>query len=191
METKFNTLLKDVTHRLNDKLPSYLTYHNVRHTLYVVDKAEYIAKKEGVKGHNLALVKVAALYHDVGFITSHINHEEEGCKIVRPQLREYGFSNEDIEKICGMIMATKIPQNPQNLLEQIVADADLEYIATNRFEPVSELLYTELNYIRNGLARQEWKEIQIEFLTNHNYHTNYCRRYKSFRKIRNLEALKR
>jgi uncharacterized protein len=191
MKTNFNTILKDVTALLNDKLPTYLTYHNVRHTLYVVDKAEYIAKKEGVTGHNLLLVKIAALYHDVGFITSHINHEEEGCKIAKPQLKNYGFINQDIEKVCGMIMATKIPQNPKNLLEKIVADADLEYIATSRFETVSEFLYKELNFIRKGLDRQEWKKIQIKFLANHNYHTNYCRRYKSFRKNRNLEALKR
>lgn len=191
MKTNFNTILKDVIKLLNEHLPTYLTYHNVRHTLYVVDKAEYIAKKEEVSGHDLLLVKIAALYHDVGFITSHINHEEEGCKIAKPQLRDYGFTDEDITKVCGMIMATKIPQNPQNLLEQIVADADLEYIATNRFQPVSELLYEELDYIRKGLSRQEWKRIQIEFLTNHTYHTNYCKRYKSFRKKRNLEALKK
>ncbi|WP_439151120.1 HD domain-containing protein [Winogradskyella sp.] len=190
MKTKFNTILEDVIKLLNENLPTYLTYHNARHTLYVVDKAEYIAKKEGVSEHDLLLIKIAALYHDIGFINSHINHEEEGCKIAKPQLQSYGYSNKDIEKICGMIMATKIPQNPKNLLKKILADADLEYIATNRFEPVGELLYEELDHIRNGLTKKEWKQIQIEFLLSHNLHTNYCKRYKSFRKKRNLEALK-
>lgn len=190
MKTPFHNILKEVTLLLNEKLPEYLTYHNTAHTLYVLDKAIHIAEKEGVNKKDLQLVKIAALYHDIGFIKSHTEHEEEGCKIASKQLKAYGYSKEDIDKVCGMIMATKIPQKPKTPLENIIADADLEYFGTNRFRPVSELLFKELRHYNPSLSEKEWNKIQIEFLEKHNYHTKYCNRYKDFRKQRNLGYLK-
>jgi uncharacterized protein len=190
MKTDFNTILKDVIQLLNDSIPKYLTYHNTAHTLYVLEKAVHIAEKEKVSKTDLKLIKLAVLYHDIGFITSHIEHEKESCKIARKQLKDYGYSKEDIEIICGIIMATKIPQKPDNLLEQIVADADLEYLATKHFEPIGELLYKELKHFNSDLSKTQWLYIQIDFLSKHVYHTLYCRRYKSFRKLKNLKRLK-
>lgn len=189
MTEKFSTILKNVTQLLEDKLPAYLTYHDVKHTLYVVEKAEHIARKEGITRNDLELVKVAALYHDLGFINSHLNHEKEGCEIARQQLVGYGYSKTEIELVCGMIMATQIPQNPKIKLEEIVADADLEYLATNRYHEVSELLYKELQYFNAQLSRKEWIDIQVNFMKKHTYHTAYCKRYKSSMKIKNLNSL--
>lgn len=190
MKTKFNVILKDVTQLLNNKLPKHLTYHSTEHTLYVLEKAIYIAEKEKVSKTDLELIKIAALYHDIGFIQSHENHEKVGREIAKKQLKSYGYSNEDINSICGMIMATEIPQKPKTHLEAILADADLEYLATKHFEPVSELLYKELKYFNKDLTRAEWNQIQIDFISNHRYHTTYCKRYKSFRKWNNLKTLK-
>ena len=189
MKTPFKVILKEVTCFLNENLPKHLTYHNTTHTLYVLDKAIHIAIKEKVNDKELQLIKIAALYHDIGFTVSHIEHELEGCKIARNQLQDYKYSKTDIEIICGMIMATKIPQNPQNHLEQILADADLEYLATSRFEPVSELLYKELKHFNEDLTRGQWIQLQIDFISNHQYHTKYCKHYKSFRKHNNLKTL--
>jgi uncharacterized protein len=155
-----------------------------------LEKAEYIARKEFVPEKDILLVKIAALYHDVGFINTHVNHEEEGCKIAKQQLLKYGYSTDDIEIICGIIMATKIPQNPKTILQKIVADADLEYLATSKFLSVSELLYQEFKNFNSSLTRDQWRQIQIDFLSKHNYHTRYCRHYKTFRKLRNLNKIK-
>lgn len=190
METEFNIILTDVTKLLNEKTPKYLTYHTAEHTLYVLEKAVYIAEKEKVSKADLKLIKLAALYHDIGFIETHIDHEEVGYEIAKKQLKAYGYTKEDINKICGMIMATKIPQKPQNLLEQIVADADLEYLGTNHFETISELLFEELKHFDTNLTREQWTQIQIDFISNHSFHTKYCRTYKSFRKYNNLRKLK-
>ena len=130
MKTEFNTIFQEVVNYLDDNLPKFLTYHSTEHTLHVLEKAIYIANKEKVKDKDLELIKVAALYHDIGFTETHIDHEKKTCEIAEKQLKSYGYSNQDIKAICGMIMATKIPQNPQNLLEKIIADADLEYLAT-------------------------------------------------------------
>lgn len=185
----FQTLYNYVLARLRQDLPRYFTYHSAKHTEYVVKKAEYIARKEGVSEAEVLLVKTAALYHDIGFLKSAENHEEIGCEIVRTELAQNGFSDKQIEQICGMIMATKIPQNPQNLLERILADADLEYLATNNYSVVSNLLYFEIKHFNPKFTQEDWKSVQINFLKEHTYHTSYCKKYKAFRKRRNLEKL--
>ena len=87
-------------------------------------------------------------------------------------------------------MATKIPQNPQNLLEEILADADLEYLSTQNFEPVSEMLFLELKYFNPAFTREDWRMVQIDFLSKHAYHTDFCKRYKENFKQQHLLKLK-
>lgn len=190
MKSSFSTIEKNVFKTLKDKLPKHLSYHSVEHTKYVLEKAIYIASKEGVFGKNLFLLKVAALYHDIGFIKSNVEHEAIGCDIAQKELPKFGISGEDVDIICRMIMATKIPQEPKTHLEKILADADLEYLGTKHFISVSELLFQELKYYNPNLSRDEWNSIQINFMESHQYHTKFCKQYKSFRKQRHLKLLK-
>ncbi|MEP3838311.1 MAG: HD domain-containing protein [Algibacter sp.] len=189
MKPSIAIIRKDVERFLNDNLPKYFTYHNTEHTLYVYEKAIYIAHKEKVSGKDLALLKIAALYHDIGFTKTHVEHEKVGCKMAQKQLRNYGYSKEDLHAICGMIMATKIPQSPKNLLEQILADADLEYLATSKYLKISTALYQELLHFNPNLSAADWHTIQLTFIKNHTYHTAYCKHYKTFRKNKNLALL--
>ena len=179
----------DIVSLLKAKLPKHITYHSLKHTLYVLNRAIHIAEKEGVSGNDLRLVKVAALCHDIGFIKTHINHEEIGCKIVRKRFKSYNLTLKEIDQICGMIMATRVPQQPKNLLEEIIADADLEYLSTNRFKVVSHKLFLEQKHFNPKLTEKQWNTIQIAFLKKHNYFTKYCKHYKEHRKQNNLNTL--
>ncbi|WP_369998174.1 HD domain-containing protein [Winogradskyella sp.] len=189
MKSSFSLIKKHVLRTLEEKLPRYLKYHSVEHTKYVLKKATYIALKEEVSGHDLFLLKIAALYHDIGFIKSNIEHEAIGCEIARSELPSFHLSEIDIETICGMIMATKIPQEPKTHLEKILADADLEYLGTKHFNTVSELLFQELKHYNPNLTRNEWNAIQINFIKHHEYHTKFCQRYKSYSKRKHLNCL--
>lgn len=190
MTETFNKIRSNVIDTLTKKLPTYLTYHSVEHTKYVLKMAEYLAWRAGVSDHEVFLIKVAALYHDIGFIEGRENHEERGCKIARKDLPEYQISEEDIDTICGMIMATKIPQNPKNLLEEILADADLEYLSTQNFDPVSDMLFNEIRHYRPDFTLDEWNDVQIDFLTTHSYHTEFCIKYKENFKQQHLMKLR-
>lgn len=175
---------------LENNLPPWLYYHSPDHTRYVLDKAEFLAEQEGVTGRELFLIKVAALYHDLGFVKGREDHEQKSCEMAATELPEFNVSAEEIEKICNMIMATQIPQKPTNISEKILADADLEYLGTDSFTEISENLYRELLHNQPQLSRQEWNEIQINFLTNHSYHTDYCRTHCEAVKTKHLENLK-
>lgn len=186
----FEKIKSLVLYRLENELPAYLTYHSAEHTQYVLNKAVEIATHENVKGEDLDLVKFAALYHDVGFLVQKDDHEALGCEIIRKECTAYGLSDSAIERICGMVMATKIPQNPQNLLEEIVADADLEYLGTEHFDIGSDRLYRELKYDDPKFSMKQWLEIQIKFLSAHHYHTNFCRLHREPKKWEHIERLK-
>ena len=177
-------------HILSTELPSHLKYHSLDHTIYVLDAAEIIAVKERISESDKFLLRVAVLYHDIGFIHTYKDHEAEGCKIASVHLPAFGFSKEEIAKICGMIMATKIPQTPHNLLEEIIADADLEYLGTEKFASIAHKLFEEIRLVNNGITIEEWNRIQVQFLTNHHYFTSYCKQYKAPQKALNLEELK-
>jgi uncharacterized protein len=187
---RFELLFDNMMDRLKNDLPATLTYHNASHTKYVVEKATLIAEEEKIAGDELFLVQVAALYHDSGFLKGMINHEDLGCQIVTAELPAFGFGTSQIQQICQMIYATKIPQRPQNHLGKIVADADLEYLGTDLFDIGSERLFKELTFSNSGLTRSEWLKIQIDFLESHQYHTSFCQKFRQPTKLQHLLRLK-
>jgi uncharacterized protein len=174
---------------LKNNIPVFYYYHNYQHTLYVVDKAIEISNEENCTAHETDLVSAAALWHDTGFIKSYTDHEEEGCLLAKEYLPVYGYSKEDIDKICGMIMATQIPQSPQNKLEEIVADADLEYLGTDDAAAKAEHLFKEWRHMDPSLTREEWNRKQIAFLRSHHYFTRYCKEKREEAKLSYLQGL--
>lgn len=174
---------------LKKKISPFYYYHNCEHTLYVLEKVAEIAQQENCSAEEIKLLKTAALWHDIGFINVYNDHEEEGCEIAKKFLPGYGYSAEEINKICGMIMATKIPQSPKNKLEEIIADADLEYLGTNNAVETSTHLFMELQHINPSLTKEKWNEIQIAFLKQHHYFTVFCKENTEPAKLLYLQTL--
>jgi predicted metal-dependent HD superfamily phosphohydrolase len=185
----FQELHDDVFELLNTKLSDKLKYHSPEHTAHVIEKAEFISRQENVGGKDLFLVKVAALFHDIGFIQQRKNHEEAGCVICTEKLTNRNFDKNDIALICGMIMATKIPQSPTTLLEKIVADADLEYLGTDLYYPISQNLFLEFKNYNPELTIHKFDEIQANFMRRHHYHTDYCKTHLEAKKQQHLKEI--
>lgn len=185
----YQKIYPKVISKLENNLPSWLYYHSTEHTKYVLEQAIFIAEKEKVEKNDLSLLKIAALYHDTGFIIDRDGHEAISCKIAAQELKEYGLDSEEIEQICEMIMATKIPQNPTSDLAKILADADLEYLGTDNFLNFSHSLYKELLHYTPDLSLDHWNEIQVKFISKHHYHTNYCRQNREPKKQKNLKLI--
>ncbi|MEY3194320.1 MAG: hypothetical protein RIQ78_417 [Bacteroidota bacterium] len=177
--------------KLRKELSVQLRYHGVRHTLDVLKMASEIARQEGVKGHALGLVKTAALYHDAGFVKNkHAGHELEGCLMAQAVLPSFGYAPSDVETICGMIMATKIPQSPANLLEKILCDADLDYLGRDDFFTIGNTLFEELQAYHLLQGEQAWNRLQVSFLSTHRFHTNTNIAIREPVKLRYLHDLK-
>lgn len=189
-EAEFEKLKGRILHRLRMNLPKHLLYHCAEHTERVLVAAEYIAIQEKISGHDLFLLKTAVLFHDIGFLKTYEDHEDEGMTVVRAELPGLKFSDADIETICGMIQATRIPQKINNRLEAVVADADLEYLGTSDFEQISNNLFLEIKHRRPELTIEAWDLIQIEFLESHHYFTMFGKVHLEPAKQLHLNALK-
>ena len=192
--TKFGFLLftdiqEVILDKLEKELPPYSYYHNVKHTVDVVTEVELIGWSEGCSDEEILLLKLAGLFHDVGHTVTYQGHEEAGCKIARETLSEYGISDEDIDKICSLIMATKLPPHPENLLEMIMCDADLDYLGRSDFIPVSNTLYEELKAHNMVGSINSWNKTQIKFISGHQYFTNTARNLREVNKQLQIERL--
>jgi uncharacterized protein len=167
-----------ISRKISEEIPEDLTYHGLHHTLVVLQSCnEYIARYS-IKPDDAYILRTAALLHDIGIIWSYSNHEEKGKEFIEIELPKWGYSEIDITRIYGLIDATHIPQQPKNFLEQVLCDADLDYLGTSNFYIIGETLFTEF-LARNIVAnRTEWNDLQIRFLSNHSFHTPYAKKYR-------------
>jgi uncharacterized protein len=186
----FDLIFNHITKRLETELSSNYSYHQLSHTIYVLNASETIANWEGIEGEDLYLLKIAALYHDAGFLITHEEHEQHSQHIAREELPGYGLSNQQIDRICAMIQATRIPQTPLDRLSCILCDADLFYLGFEAYDETAGLLFTELRSLNKIDSNKEWLVLQINFLSKHSYHTDSVRNRLSASKNQHLERLK-
>lgn len=175
--------------RMETELPINLYYHSIMHVMDVLRSANIIADMESVSSYEKDLLTTAVAFHDSGFIYHAANHEEMGCNIARDNLPNYGFTTEEIEKICGMIMATKIPQTPYNLLEEIICDADLDYLGRDDFWAIGNKLFHELTEMGILQNEAEWNKLQLNFLENHHYFTKSAKELREKLKLEHLNKV--
>ncbi len=188
---QFTDLEEVILDKLEKELPKFVHYHNFKHTIDVVNQAELIGLGEGVDDESLLLLKTAALFHDVGLTISFEDHEFLGTQIAREYLPKWKYTPEQIDQICSLIMATKLPPNPQNLLEKVMCDADLDYLGRSDFIPISNSLYDELIDQGKQIDINTWNKNQVKFLTNHQYFTNTALRLREVGKEYQIERLKK
>ena len=143
-EKEFLLLKSSILKLLREGLDPGLTYHSPSHTEDVLQQLERIAAAESITDTRLLLLmRIAALFHDTGFLRTYKKHEEASCVILQEMMDTSQFDESEIKLINGMIMATKIPQLPHNLPEMIICDADLDYLGRNDFETISNSLMNE------------------------------------------------
>jgi predicted metal-dependent HD superfamily phosphohydrolase len=155
------------------QLDVHFTYHNIPHTLDVLTQAERIAQCEKITGEeDLLLLKTAAMYHDAGFLISYSGHEQDSCVVFREDAGQFGFTIGQTEIIEGLIMATRVPQVPEGILQEIICDADLDYLAREDFFELADGLRREFIYY--GIVPDDagWEALQLKFFEHHHYHTH-------------------
>lgn len=186
---QFTDIQELILDKLEKELPSYLYYHNVKHTVDVVTEVELIGWGEGCTDEEILLLKLAGLFHDVGHTVVYKGHEKAGTEIARAILPKYNYSEEQIERICSIIMATQLPPQPKNLLEEIICDSDLDYLGRSDFIPVSNTLYEELKAQNMAGSMNDWNKTQVKFISSHQYFTNTAKSLREVNKQLQIERI--
>jgi uncharacterized protein len=177
-------------HRLEQELSPGLFYHSLLHTTEdVVPATEKFAKGEGIDGDALDLLLTAAWFHDLGFIEVRVGHETVGARLASEVLPDFGYTDAQIEVIKGIIMATVVPQAPQTLLEEIMADADLDVLGRDDFWPRNMNLRRELAFFGKEFTDVEWYSGQLRFVESHTYFTVTARVLRDAGQLKSVAIL--
>jgi adenylate cyclase len=188
----FKNLRTHILNQLKSLLPQYLIYHDLPHTIDVEKAVIRYANLEGISKEDLILLRTAALFHDAGFILQYHKNEDIGIGMVRSALPKYGYTNNQIDKIVQIINATKLSVEPSSLLEQIMCDADHDYIGRPEYHIIAKKLREELALNKKVFTEREWIEFQLEFLENqHVYYTETANNIRSISKNKRIKELKK
>lgn len=180
---------KVILDRIRTELPVGLYFHDITHTRDVCEAAWNIARLENIGERDIFLLLVACVHHDVGYLETRAGHEERSRDIAISNLRTHGYSEDDIHVVCELIMATRIPQKPVTLLQEIICDADLDYLGRDDFFQLSHQLYQE--FLEAGLVADwnAWHTLQLDFVSSHRFFTPTSLRERQEKQDENLRQL--
>lgn len=179
-----------ILQKLQEELPKHLSYHSVAHVKDVLEAATLIARYEKVSEEETILLKTAAVFHDSGFLYGAKEHETRSCEIASAYLPAYAYNSQQVDLICGMIMATRLPQTPKTHLEEILADADLDYLGRDDFFKIGNQLFEELAMFGIITNEDDWNRLQIKFFDSHHYFTETAIKLRQHKKEAHLAIIK-
>lgn len=188
---RFEDLSEFILDKLEQELPKYLYYHDLKHTIDVTIGVEIIGTGENLSEAEILLLKTAALFHDSGRIKCDIGHEKESCILAKKILPDFGYNEQQIKIIENLILATQQNYKPKSILEKVIIDANLDYLGRNDYIPVSESLYNELKVQNLVESMNDWYKEQLELMEKHQFLTETALTMRQVTKEKQIGRLKR
>lgn len=187
----FTAARRFAIYQLKNHLAPAITYHSPVHTLEeVLPAVDRMILAEGVaSAEDQLLLRTAALFHDLGYTSAHHEHEKISAQIAARELPGHGYSPQQVEAVQAIIMATRLPQSPQGLLQEILADADLDVLGSAVFFERNVDLRQEIDIFHGAVNDLVWYTSQIKFLRDHQYFTRSTRELRKSVKQENLQEL--
>ncbi|MBV6439668.1 MAG: HD family phosphohydrolase [Haliscomenobacteraceae bacterium CHB4] len=168
--------------------PEYV-FHDFEHTVQTVAAARVIGEGFQLDDREMLLLVLATWFHDTGYSEGPKDHEERSCNNADHFLRGK-IPDTDLDIVLALIRATKVPQQPQNVLEQIICDADLSHLGMETYWDRTGKFRQELILARKTvMSEQDWVDFELNFMLNHNYHTAVANDLFNKRKAKHIQQL--
>ena len=169
----------------------WLYYHQYNHSLEVMNRAVYLAKKENVNSECIEMLAIAWLFHDTGFIIQYDKNERFWAKIAENYLKRILYDEKKINKIKKLILATDPNyKTPTDLLEKIIKDADLDNLWRTDFFDKKDKMKNELEVIKKiKINDPDWDHWALVLLNEHKYYTKTQNKERWETKIENRKIL--
>ena len=173
-------------------LASTYIYHDYTHTLNTINACSILGQHLQVSNAEQEILELAACLHDIGYICSWQEHEEKSAILAQKFLEKMAYPKKAIKEVIHCILATKLPQQPTNLLQAILCDADLVNLGSTNYFERSALLRKEWAITqRQTFSQQQWLEYSIAFLKAHEYKTASGRLLFTAQKAQNLAKMQK
>lgn len=174
------------------QLTNAYAYHNVLHTQKVAAAAKEIGEKSGLNADQMETVLIASWFHDTGYAQNCEDHEQIAIATAKQLLKEWGAPDAKIEAVTRAIQATKMPQNPQDIVDKVMCDADLYHLSHEALLESGDQLREELAKTKDKqFTDKEWEEYNLKFLQDHRYFTEYGKAELEPKKQKNIKKLKK
>jgi predicted metal-dependent HD superfamily phosphohydrolase len=181
-----------ITRFFREKMPKEYVYHDFTHTQDVVRACRQIGIMEGLALEELEILEIAAWFHDSGYDKGYENHEARSAEYADRFLSTLDYPEDKLEDILACIRATKVPQKPINKLQQIICDADLSHLGEKSYWMRNACLRQELMVTHDKrMSEEEWVNFELDFMTNHKYHTKSAKDLFDPRKNKNILQLRK
>ena len=181
-----------VTNFISEQVPKEYAYHDVQHTVGVVTDAKEIASAIDLPDTELEILLLAAWFHDTGYDKGAVNHEERSAMYARDYLSSQGYNPDNLRRIEGCILATKMPHTPKDLLERVICDADLGHIGQKVYWERCSKVRQEMALTRDIIMTdQEWVDFELEFMKKHHFHTPVAQELYIQRKQKHIRQLEK
>ena len=184
------TARKEVSRLLTSELPSGLAFHNLIHTMDVVAAVKEIGLHCKLNEEEKEIVNLAAWFHDCGFTITYTGHEIASQHLAAVFLQRISYPKDKLEQVLACIAATELPQQPSNIMEKVICDADFHHLASEDFVDTQWRLREECKVVYREFSKSEWMQQNIELLESHRYFTTYGRKKLEKRKRMNLISCK-
>ncbi|MCB0547307.1 MAG: HD domain-containing protein [Phaeodactylibacter sp.] len=189
-----NGLLKQTESHIQqffeEHFPPEFVFHDFPHTKNVVEAAVQIGQAYQLSDQEMEVLQLAAWFHDTGYYKNPASHEELSCRLAEAFLNQHNYTSEGIRAVTSCIEATRVPQNPQNLMEEILCDADLSHLGNERYWDRCGRLRQEMLMTKDILmSEQEWVDFELDFMIKHRYHTEVARNLFGKQKNQHIKQL--
>jgi predicted metal-dependent HD superfamily phosphohydrolase len=193
VETHILTAAEEyVTQFFKEKVPKQYVYHDITHTEDVVRVCRQIGLTYGLPMDDLEALEIAAWFHDTGYDKGPEQHEERSAEYAARFLKDLDYPPQYIDIVAGCIRATKLPQRPIGLLQQVICDADLSHLGEKSYWMRTARVRQELVVTQNRLmSEEEWLEFELTFMLGQNYHTDVAKEMFQKRKMKHILQLRK
>jgi predicted metal-dependent HD superfamily phosphohydrolase len=168
--------------------PEYV-FHDLGHTIQTVAATKTIGEGFRLDAEDMLTVLLATWFHDTGYSGGPQGHEDRSCANAA-QFLEGKIPAEQISEVQACIRATKVPQQPQNLIGQVICDADLSHLGMDIYWDRTSRLRQEFTLTRsNVMSDQDWVDFELNFMLTHEYHTVVAQELFNKRKAKHIQQL--
>ena len=180
-----------VSRLLQQKLPSSITFHTLHHTYSVVNACKEIGRAENLEVKDMNSCLLAAWFHDTGYLYAYEGHEECSQAIARKYFSLHKVDLLQIKKINRLIEKTKKDKTPESVLEEVIKDADHYHLAESNYLKYLDDLRFEWQIHRGlKLDDKEWVALNLNYLKQHHYFSDYGSKVLEKKKQKNIANLK-